>query len=38
MSKEELIYWACVFVIAVLAFLGGALTMLAGILIIFGGI
>lgn len=38
MSKEELLYWACVFVIAVLAFFGGALTMCALILIIFGGI
>lgn len=38
MSKEELLYWACVLVIALLAFAGGCLTAFLIILILFGGI
>jgi len=38
MNKDELLYWACVLVIAVLAFAGGGLTAFLIILILFGGI
>lgn len=38
MNKDELVFWACVFVIAILAFAGGGLTVFLIILILFGGI
>lgn len=38
MNKDELVFWACVAVLAILAFLGGGLTAFLIILILFGGI
>ena len=38
LNKDELVFWACVMVIAILAFAGGGLTAFLIILILFGGI
>jgi len=38
MNKDELVFWACVVVLTILAFLGGGLTAFLIILILFGGI
>lgn len=37
MNKDELVFWACIMVLAILAFAGGGLTVFLIILILFGG-
>lgn len=37
MRKDELVFWACITVLAILAFAGGGLTVFLIILILFGG-
>lgn len=38
MNKDELVFWACIMVLAILAFAGGGLTAFLIIFILFGGI
>ena len=38
MNKDEIVFWACITVLAILAFAGGGLTVLFILLILFGGI
>lgn len=38
MNKDEIVFWACITVLVILAFAGGGLTAFLIILILFGGI